>query len=231
MPGHKVGCLCVCEPRIPLLPIALESFAAQTYKNRTMLIKPYVARDAVLEALDAGCAQLFDGEGCDYVAMWDDDDYHPPRQLELAVKRLRNTTMAAVAGYTAGWYVNIKTMMSEFLDCEPLGHLWGASLVFNAPAWESLGDPAGEEPGCFRRQQFPGYDKALQSAATRFHIVAHKTQLPVAFVHGKNVATHMGTPGKLRRIAGFFPDRVERAVYAAHRFFNDNDIHVPSPEV
>jgi len=230
MAEPKVGCLCVSAPRMPLLPIAMESFAAQTYENRELLVLPYTPRDKVLEKLDLGCEFLFGAVGCDYVAMWDDDDYHPPRALEFAVEVLGRTWpsvgagVGIVAGYTAGWYVNVKTLRAEYVDCEPLGHLWGASLVFDEWAWDDFD---------FMDQAFPGYDKALQEHAGDVRpIAALKTELPVAFVHGKNVATHMSGPGAFTEgWRGSMSERVEQAVWTAHRFFNDNDIHVPCPEV
>ena len=226
-----VGCLCVSAGRVPIIPIAMWSYQHQTYKNSTMLIKSHVPEYKVLEALDDGCLHLFDMMHCEYVAIWDDDDYSPTDRLALSVEALLecNAHAPALASYPAGWFCNLLTLKANFIDVQGVAnHLWGGGLMFNLAAYKALGG--------FRGASWPGQDRELQEAVRRTSgllIPLEDCDLPVAFVHGKNISSKMYSAGDatLEVAAPTMPADVKDAVRAAQAFLRARGAHVPAPEV
>lgn len=234
----KVGCLCISAGRSVLLPIALRSYEAQTYSNKMLLIEYGVPRDKLTEAIDNGCRSLFFDRGCTYVAIWDDDDYSPPDRLHRSVDALHewhSPQMPALVSYQAGWFCNLETLRAERIDVAPNGHLWGGAMTFNEAAWVVM--------GYFGGKPVPGYDRVLQSAVREcgrgsltvtLSVAADGgASLPVAFCHGRNMATFMGTPGvsTLDGAAPGMPQKVREAVDAARDYMLRHGLHVPAPEV
>jgi hypothetical protein len=205
----------------------MRSYEVQTHQEKTLLILSHTPREQVLKALDIGCETLFGLMECDYVAMWDDDDYSPPDRLARSVEEIGKLPEAAggrVVGYKKGWFCSIRTLRAELVDVSADGHLWGGSLMFDEDAWCGM--------GMFERAPLPGYDRKLQEFALRGAIDAAEDALPVAFCHGKNMATFLRSAGSYADdLLKVMPKVVRDAVEDANEYFVKNRIHVPQPEV
>lgn len=217
-----VGCLCVsCRPRF--LPLAMACFEAQTYERKRLLILPYTDLGDVLRRMDEGCELLFNA-GCDYVAAWDDDDYSPVDRLELSVQAAEIVGHDIVVGYDGGWFMSIRSLRSEWVDLRDSGHLWGGSLMFDSGAY-GAGFVAEENT-------FPGQDRQLQERAGNLITLPRGVIRPIALCYGRNVATFMRNRGKDRPVLlSSMPPKVRQEVFVLSSWFNENNIHVPEPEV
>lgn len=221
----KIGCLVVTERRWPILPIAAASFATQTYADRVLLVldstpepdvqalselallaDPLVYNrsaltgpDTVPTRIDEGCGYLFYKLGCDAVAIWDDDDWAPPERLRLSAEALG--AGAQVCSYDRGYFVNLRSFRGH--SVVPAWGSWGGGLCFTREAWEDAGG--------FEERPMPGYDRSFVAPFLRAEVVpdghsvsTHRrrfrtlptTQPPVAFSHGKNVATFLVERGE-----------------------------------
>lgn len=218
----KIGCLCVTENRSAILGIALASYETQRWSNRALLVVDTTsefdtaARDAcrklphalywhrrelapTVEKLDLGCNVLFHRLRCDLVAMWDDDDWSPPDRLTLAAEAYLSAFVRYpwVWSYTRGHFVSLRTLNGHEIACTPEGALWGGCLTFNEAAWA--------EAGRFATKPNVGYDREFVAALRQQDVgrlspllqivtAPPDAQLPVAFVHGHNVATQLCNP-------------------------------------
>lgn len=253
-PTTRIGCLCVTENRAPVLPIALTSFAAQTHENKELLIVeggsgPAVLRvvdkcvprlagqidllirhSTVQQRLELGTATLF-SRGCDVVTMWDDDDYSPPDRLERTAIVI--AAGAEVVSYEEGYFCSLRTFEGHKLNVSPF--LWGGTLTFTNSAWHYGGG--------FLNKSCPGYDRELAAAATGIHEgvqlspsgngcqlgVLRGGELPIAFVHGKNIATHLIEPCTPLDLSGL-PSAVKDALRDASAFLVAHRVFPHQPE-
>ena len=136
----------------------------------------------VCQCIDLGCAELFVNHKCDLVTFWDDDDWAPSERVKM-LSNLHDINGIWTAGYSKGWFCNLRTLRAEHIDCVDWG-LWGGSITFNRRTWEDLGG--------FAHRPLIAYDRSF---VTDCLIKSGKVFIlkgacpPVAFSHGKNVAT------------------------------------------
>jgi glycosyltransferase involved in cell wall biosynthesis len=108
--GPVVSCLCVTRDRVDLLRRAVSCFQAQTYAQRELVLlyesDDFATRDYALSIADPMVVPveipavpkqplgtlrnlaIESGSG-DYVAQWDDDDWHSPARLEAQMSAIR----------------------------------------------------------------------------------------------------------------------------------------------
>jgi hypothetical protein len=203
----KVCAVMMTEGRAQIAPIAFASFAAQQFDGDAELHVdlPYTQRGIYQRALTAPTptTQWYDAEqqlpekrrtsivgsafmdySVDVVTIWDDDDYSPPRRLAA--------TCAAVAlwhprpvvvSYTSGFFVNARTLQGSKVE---VPHLWGGCLTFNRAAFrltDGFRTWPGEDRDFVRQAERRGAKVVEVTTARDEH-------LPVAFIHGRNTATH-----------------------------------------
>lgn len=96
IPG-MVSCLMVTKPsRIDMARRAIECFEAQTYRNRELVIVaeealPIAARDIIFGTGSLGelrNVSVAHANG-EFIAQWDDDDWHHPQRLERQLAGLK----------------------------------------------------------------------------------------------------------------------------------------------
>jgi len=200
----------------------------------------WVSRDYDVMQLSLGDALTFRierlvchafAEGADLVTIWDDDDYAPPDRLQRIATAVADLDPAQpiLGGYNTGWFVNLVTLQGEPIDC-PWG-FWGGSLTFNKVAWEAAGG--------FRDRIVPGYDRSFVSdllerrgqSVQRFVLEAPAESQPVAFSHGKNIATWLKTRGEpmATRLQAWMPPVVFEAVKAGQAFLIERRVVPPQP--
>lgn len=190
----------------------------------------------VATRVERGCRVLFDHYGCDYVTMWDDDDYAPHDRLAAIYNSVVNTEKPGndVYAYTRGWFVNLRTLHGEWITAE---YGWGGSLTFSRNTALACGGFVG--------RNFPGYDreftKECQAHGGRLLDLARCSTLaaaipllvdPVAFSHGKNCATWLNSSGQdvAFMLETRLPDEVWQAVKSAQKFLVDHRVFPPQPE-
>lgn len=173
----------------------------------------------------------FYGEGADLVTVWDDDDYSPPDRLHLTAQAVADLDprRSIVGGYNKGRFVNLVTLQGEEVDC-PWG-LWGASLTFNRVAYEAAGG--------FSDRVSPGYDRSFVADlmerqgqnVQRFVLDVPPERRPMAFSHGKNIATWLKTRGEPMeaRLKAWMPSSVFQAVKAGQGFLVERRVVPPQP--
>jgi len=193
----------------------------------------------------AGCDHLFRALGCDMVTIWDDDDYSPPERLatlaEATESWMSSTPTVGCYSYNAGWFCNLRTLRAEWFDAQAAGHLWGGTLAFNESAFNAF-DRFNGAPNT-------GYDRWLQKRLiergycigciqTGPHVPLDDQGLPVtasppvAFSHGKNVATWLKSPGEDLEcyLQTTMPPAVFAEVKLAQQFLIDRRVFPPQPE-
>jgi hypothetical protein len=258
----KIVCVMTTEDRAPIWGIGLASFLSQWHADRHLLVvlpaeqeKAYQVAVSGLEAypfmdrvhylipdavdpignergvpqrLDMGCKAAWDF-GADLVAIQDDDDWNPPDWLaqanELQIEQFWDKP--AYASYAKGWFVNLRTLRGELIKTFP-HHLWGGTLIFNKAAWEQAGG--------FYDKPFPGQDRAFMSKLATPEVNEHhlccKRGDPVAFSHGKNVATWLKSKGT--QMEGVFklwmPELVLNEVKRCQQLMIDTRTFPPQPE-
>jgi len=256
----KITCVMVTEKRAPIWGIALASFFTQRHRVKQLIVvlpndevksyqlfatafvdNPgmkdviYMALEpsvyTVPERLDAGISAAFKLDA-DAVAIWDDDDFSPVDRLTKTFEALRqcDDLIPGYASYTAGWFVNLRTLYGEYIETLP-HYLWGGTLAFNEAAWHRAGR--------FSEKPMPGYDRAFQAAlkeapeSKEYRLVRGRGD-PVAFSHGKNVATWLksrGSPMKrfLRGVVPNVPDLVRTEVLRCQQLMVSTRTHPPQP--
>jgi hypothetical protein len=248
----KIGCIMVTEGRAPIWGIALQSFLSQRHEDKELLVDigeskfedylEYVPSRQIPMGvimyntnkgatvpwrIDVGARLLFES-GCDVVTMWDDDDYSPPDRLSLVAKQQSDfeESRPFVASYGCGWFCNLRTLHGEFISTMP-DHLWGGCLAFNKVAWTTAGG--------FYDFSMPGYDRefvaALKARSDFSRWVFSPAQPPVAFSHGKNVATWIKSRGEYLgdKFKDWMPAEVEREVQRARCFLIEKRVFPPQP--
>lgn len=107
----KVSCICPSERRPLFLRKTIGLFLSQTYENKELIIidsgplelilpeTPMIRRIPVAAPIALGDKyrlgiHVSDG---DYLAIWDDDDYHGPRKLEKQIAAIEERDVAASA--------------------------------------------------------------------------------------------------------------------------------------
>jgi hypothetical protein len=253
----KIACVMVTEDRAPIWSMGLTSFLSQYHLDRELFVvlpvgqekayqfaatgfiqHPFMDRvhylipDAVdplgnergvPQRLDMGCKAAWDF-GADLVAICDDDDWSPPDHLSQAAECPWDKP--AYASYTQGWFVNLRTLRGELVKTYP-NHLWGGTLTFNQAAWELAGG--------FYDKPMPGYDRAFQAKLIRkvkeHHLRAQRGE-PVAFSHGKNVATWLKSKGTqmMGVLKLWMPDLVLTEVKRCQQLMVDTRTFPPQPE-
>jgi len=245
----------VTEDRAPIWGIGLASFLSQYHVDRFLLVvlpvdqvKAYQAAATGLEChpfmdrvhylcvddeatvperIDVGCRAAWDS-GAELVAVMDDDDWSPTDRLSEADWKSWNQR-PAYASYTQGWFVNLRTLRGELIQTLP-HHLWGGTLTFNQAAWERAGG--------FSDKPMPGYDRAFQSQLRDApHAMEHRLRGcrgdPVAFSHGKNVATWLKSRGT--QMEGVFrlwmPELVLVEIKRCQQLMIDTRTYPPQPEM
>jgi len=258
----KISCICVTENRAPIWGIALASFLTQQHQDKQLIVVVpndevrsyqlfaatfvdhpgmkdviYMSLEpsvyTVTERLDAGIAAAFKLDAA-VVAIWDDDDWSPVDRLTKTFEALRQCDdhIPGYASYTAGWFVNLRTLRGEWVQTLP-HHLWGGTLAFNEAAWHRAGR--------FSEKPFPGQDRAFMAAlkdapeSKEYRLVMGRGD-PVAFSHGKNISTWLksrGSPmeGFLRGAVPIVPDLVWTEVLRCQQFMVDTRTHPPQPEI
>lgn len=209
----KIGCICVTENRSKLIKIALLNYKNQNYENKLLLvgIKPgdyfkYLRivksvspillnfvmsfrgrKKNVTERIDELCLEAFDAY-CDVVTFFDDDDWFPYDRLKLTAEIFDkyDINVPLIASYNDGWFCNLRTLRAEHIECKNWP-LWGGCLAFNRAAYELVG--GFSQFGC------PGYDRGFMARVPNIEIINSKIK-PVAFSHGKNVATWLKDKGE-----------------------------------
>lgn len=163
--------------------------------------------------------------------MWDDDDIAPTDRIQ----RTKQVISAfhphpVITSYTAGWFVNARTLHGYKLDLmgeKEYGRqrLWGGCLAWNHAAWKG-------SPG-FWGAPFPGQDRHFASYAgedTRIvPIPAEDHELPIALCHTKNVASmyqERGDPME-KKLEEWLPPRVFAEVKGFQKFCVDNRVFPP----
>ncbi|MBU2634813.1 MAG: hypothetical protein KJ674_06265 [Nanoarchaeota archaeon] len=216
-----ITCICISEGRPQLFPIAYQSWLDQGdyRKLRAMLvlIVPDTEHDAYWEATGGrGAVGLAREEGQsvpneidymvrmsinNYFMTWDDDDWSPPDRIARTAAALKETGKEpVVVSYNKGFFVNLRSLNGHLVECDPWP-LWGGCLAWNRAAWDLAGG--------FHNRTCPGYDRSfVEDVQARggkvVTLEGGEGTLPVAFSHGKNVATflrHQGRPmeGDLRK--------------------------------
>jgi len=249
----KIGCLMVTEGRAAVAGIGISSFSCQrlTPKLEAVLLVQdnhsdltgygsvidrveHVAEviyhsvdfptgpEYISAQIDVGCKELFETRGCDMVAFWDDDDYSPPERLALTAAG----SNLPVCGYTAGWFVNLRTLRGEFVNASEWG-LWGGSIAFTKAAWQNVP---------FTGLPCRSYDREFVARCNMIHTFRSEPDgrdLPIAFSHGKNITTWLKTKGVNMLQNNIFeklPELVYREVRLAQRFLIERRVFPPQPE-
>lgn len=212
----RVYCLMVSEGRAPICGVSLASFKHQDSsgaEHRLAICVPCeekkdyageVERAAVevkwfqscdrgalqeqgldvADRIDNVCRWIFGEDPDAIITMWDDDDYSPPSRLARTVSAISQFhPRPVVASYDRGYFLNARTFDGSLVE---VNHLWGGCLAFNKRAFDSAGG--------FEDRPCPGYDRgfvdaAVDGGARAVVIDAHYTELPIALIHGRNVAT------------------------------------------
>lgn len=196
---------------------------------------------------DADGKPLF-REHCDIVTMWDDDDWSPPGRLfSTAQCSATNFALACgytmptqqevdsyrlLAGYNGGWFCNLKTLQGHEVLLNPeTNPIWGGSLAFSKTTWRWLGG--------FRDRPFPGYDRSFvndfKAKGVWIHAISPDCRNgpigrgPIAFAHGKNVATWPKEPcvDMTEALSKELPHLVALEVSLASEFLKERRVHVP----
>jgi hypothetical protein len=218
----KIVCLCVTENRADCFPIALASWLEQelpdeygaqllvldrsagprtldavqsvtsihdAHLNNIHYINTYRAGRAygltVAQRLTWGARFAFDDLDADLVTMWDDDDWSPPDRLrQTAELFVEYGGRCCFIGYREGFFVNARTWQGEQ---KVLDHFWGSSLTFSR----------GLDLDLLANGPWPGYDRAFVAGhptVPQHELLAPEVR-PIAFSHGRNVATFLAGPG------------------------------------
>lgn len=153
----------------------------------TWTASPLRSIETVCARLDQGCAYLFDEQGCDVVATWDDDDWKHPSYLAAVAAQLEVNPQWLITGYLWGCYVNARHLWAEDLskrpEVIPWGY-WGASLVYRKEAWRRQ---------AFTELPFLGYDPAFcRSVGEKYWAppVDDDPYKMLSFCHGQNCYQH-----------------------------------------
>jgi hypothetical protein len=251
----KIACVMVTENRAPIWGIGLASFLSQYHSDRHLVVvlpaeeeaayrcaaagfggHPYMDRvvhlcikdeATVPQKLDIGCKAAWDF-GADLVAIMDDDDWSPPDRLDHTAVQAWDQ-QPTYASYTRGWFVNLRTLRGELVRTTP-HHLWGGTLTFNQAAWECVGG--------FSDKPFPGQDRAFMRRLSdmphslEYHLRSGRGAEPVAFSHGKNVATWLKSRGT--QMEGVFkkwmPELVLVEIKRCQQLMIDTRTYPPQPE-
>lgn len=140
MANPKISCICLTRHRVPLLKQAVNYFLQQTYEDSELVIV-YDPEDMATEehvaqithprirALAAPSGQLSLGElrnwgvefaRGEYVATWDDDDYHAPARLRRQMRQIEVSGKDAC--FLSRWMVHDtaenRTYLSRPRNCE-----------------------------------------------------------------------------------------------------------------
>lgn len=251
----KIACVMVTEARSPIWGIGLSSFLTQTHLNSNLLVvlppgqkQQYIAAAEASkltahphwkhvefveatgnqrERLDEGCRVAFYQQWADLVAIFDDDDWAPEDRLTKTDDIRWDSSIASYCSYTHGWFVNLRTLQGELIDTLP-AHLWGGCLTFNKIGFERADG--------FANKPQPGKDRAFMAALKGLSIHReHRLRCkdaPVAFSHGKNIATWLkkkGVPmgGTLKTM---LPPIVLNEVVRCQQLMFDTRTFPPQPE-
>lgn len=146
--------------------------------------------EAVPERFQRAFRLCSDAFHSDAFLMWDDDDWQPCERL-LLTKEALSRPGTHICGYQKGFFVNIRTLRGEPVEISP-DYYWGGSLGFDRRAL------AAADFSAFKN---PGYDGEF-TQAVKAHCgpqpcgeVLDQAPWPVAFSHGKNIATFLASPG------------------------------------
>jgi len=246
----------VTENRAPIWGIGLTSFLTQAYSNRHLMVLLPPSQEAayrsaaakfddhraagrvlyvcvndrltVPERLDLGCQMAFDS-GAGLVTVWDDDDWSPDDRLSRTANVPWDDSLPCYCSYAAGWFVNLRTLMGEYIETLP-AHLWGGTLTFNNAAWARAKG--------FAKNPMPGYDRAFQDAlkaapeSKQHRIHCGGRGDPIAFSHGKNVATWLKNPGTPMKdyMEVLMPPMVLSEVLRCQQLMIDTRTFPPQPE-
>lgn len=207
----KIGCICVTENRSELIKIPLLNFNNQDYCNKSLFIsinssnfgkyvKQFDSIDNismrlivnhdnynVTKRIDILCSDAFT-MNCDIVTFFDDDDWSPYDRLSLTSRIFNkyDLDIPLIASYGEGWFCNLRTLRAELVKCRNWP-LWGGCLSFNKAAYKLVGG--------FGQFKCPGYDRNFMSRIANIEIINSEIK-PVAFSHGKNVATWLKDSGE-----------------------------------
>jgi hypothetical protein len=191
----------------------------------------------VPERIDLGAEYLFN-MGCDLVTIWDDDDWSPVDRLATTadcyktIVDLSGAGKRLVLGYNQGWFVNLRTLQGEVirLSGNQENPLWGSSLTFNRMTWEKLK---------FGDREMPGYDRSFVQDCIRkgaYAVLGCERRdkewiRPVAFSHGRNVATWLKSCGEpmLDRLKRWMPQMCLDEVLRCQQLMIDTRTYPSQP--
>lgn len=193
----------------------------------------------VLLRLDRGASELLwrGDPRRNLVTMWDDDDWSPPDRLRLLADAYADADHDApwVASYTRGHFVNLRTLYGHAveLDAASDNPFWGGGLTFNQAAYRAAS--ASTSADVFASMKFPGYDREfvrrLRSIPTcqMVSIPSANNNSPVAFSHGKNVATWLQHKGSDMReqLQEWLPKLVWDEVLRSSEFLHERRVFPP----
>lgn len=156
----RISCLCVTERRLPYLRRAFRCFRKQTHRERELIVvyreddmetaafvQSHAKTDRSVIAVSAPASREFTlghlrnlgvaRASGDYVAVWDDDDWHAPHRLSEQLLALRSANLPASAlgriaiyddltqvAYHSRWRAWEGTLLCsvEQLGCSPYAH-------------------------------------------------------------------------------------------------------------
>ncbi len=152
-----ISCLCVTRGRVPLLARAVECFRQQTHAERELLIvydaddtathdfataiaEPTIRpiRSEAVPRLTLGALRnlALREAGGDWIAQWDDDDWHAPARLARQWETLEQTQQGACLLYR--WLMYDEDTGSAYVSA---GRGWEGSIVARkdlVPAYPEL---------------------------------------------------------------------------------------------